>query len=206
MAQNRQERKTIEARIAEIERRTGARIATAIIARCDAYIELPWKAFALGASFAALITVMADLFAAGWGVPRLALWHAMAILGAGAACALAAVWVPSWGRLFLRPGRRDVEVRQYAQALFLTRELFATPRRTGLLILVCRFERKVQILPDTGFGDRVSAPEWRAVVTRMAPALRAGHPSQALQDGLDAVEELLARKGFAATVNGEVPR
>jgi putative membrane protein len=206
MAQNPREATTIEARIAEIERRTGACIATAIVARCDAYIELPWKAFALGASFAALVTVMADLLASGWSAPRIALWHAMAILGVGAACALAAVWVPAWARLFLRPGRRDVEVRQYAQALFLTRELFATPRRTGLLILVSRFERKVQILPDTGFGERVSAAEWRAVVTRMTPALRAGHPSQALQDGLDAVEELLARKGFAAAADGEVPR
>lgn len=204
MPLNSTESLTVNQRIVDIERRTGVLIATAIVPRSDAYVELPWKAFALGASLAAFVTVLFDLGAAGWGASRTALWHAMAILGAGAACALAAVWVPAWARLFLHPSRRDVEVRQYAQALFLTRELFATPRRTGLLILVSRFERKIQILPDTGFADRVSTAEWRAVVNRMTPAMRGGHPAKALHEGLAAVDELLARKGFAAPVDGEV--
>ena len=35
---------------ARVEARTGAQLVTAIVARSDAYVELPWKAFALGAA------------------------------------------------------------------------------------------------------------------------------------------------------------
>jgi putative membrane protein len=192
------EARTINERIGEIEARTGVRIATSIVARCDAYVELPWKAFALGAGLAGLATVLAALFAPD-RVPHAALLRqVVAILGAGASSALAAVWIPAWAHVFLRPSRRDLEVRQYAQALFLQRELFATPQRTGVLILVCRFERKVQILPDTGFRDRIATAEWRTVIKRMTPSLGQGHPHRALQEGLGAMEELLLRKGFVA--------
>lgn len=188
----------VDARIAQIESRTGVRVTTVIVGKSDSYLELPWKAFALGASFAALGTVLAAGFEAQWYAQRDALCHAIIMLGIGAASALAAVWIPAWARLFLRPSRRDVEVRQHAQAIFLTRELFATKERTGLLILVSRFERKIQLWPDVGLRERVSAAEWHTVIARMTPSLRAGRPSHALHEGLSAVEELLVHKGIVA--------
>src|SRR5258708_24828578 len=118
MSLNHTEAQSINARIGEIEVRTGVRVTTAIVARCDAYVELPWKAFALGASLAAFARVLVAALAAERMPPPALLWQAIAILGVGAASALAAVWVPSWARRFLRPARRDVEVRQYAQAMF----------------------------------------------------------------------------------------
>jgi len=111
MALNSTEGGSVNAQIADIERRTGVRITTTIVARCDAYVELPWKAFALGASLAAFAVVLVDIAVAAWPSPWSALWHAIAILGAGATSALAAVGIPAWARLFLRPSRRDVEVR-----------------------------------------------------------------------------------------------
>ena len=199
MPLNQAEGGTINARIAEIEARTGVRVTTMIVAKSDAYAELPWKAFALGSSLAAFATVLANGWGQQWTVQGAALLDAIAILGVGATSALAAVWVPAWARLFLSPARRDVEVRQYAQAAFLTRELFRTPQRTGLLILVSRFERKIQLLPDTGFRERVTASDWHTVIGRMTPPLRASRPSRALQEGLLALEDLLVRKDFVAT-------
>jgi hypothetical protein len=46
---------------------------------------------------------------------------------------------------WLRPALRALEVRHYAQALFLRRELFKTRGRNGILILVCKFARKIEI-------------------------------------------------------------
>src|SRR3954454_25358091 len=113
MPLNQHEAVTTQARIAEIEARTGVQLTTVMVGRGDAYDELPWKAFALCASLAALVTLLAATLGDGWLQPLMryaALSQALVILGTGAAGALAAVSVPSWARLFLRPARRDAEV------------------------------------------------------------------------------------------------
>ncbi len=186
----------IDAQIGRLESRTGVQVVTAAIGKSDTYVELPWKAFALGAALAGFAVVLADMRWPQWVTSHTALIHATTILGAAAASALLAVFVPPFARLFLRATRRDLEVRQHAQALFLTRELFKTRGRTGVLILVSLFERRVEILPDTGLHARVSKEDWGSVIARMTPRLREARPFHALQEGLAALEDLLASKGF----------
>ena len=186
----------IDAQVARVESRTGVQIVTAVVGKSDTYVELPWKAFTLGASLAAFGVVAADAWRPEWVTASTALLHVVTILGVAGACALLAVFVPAFGRLFLRATRRDLEVRHYAQSMFLTRELFSTRQRTSVLVLVSLFERRVEILPDTGLHDRVSEADWRAVVLRMTPLLREARPFHALQEGLAVIEALLAAKGL----------
>jgi putative membrane protein len=185
--------------VARVEARTGVQVVTAVIGRADDYTELPWKAFALGVSLAGLLLVMADALRPQWVTSYTALVHTTTMLGVGATAALLAIFVPPFARLFLRAARRDVEVRQYAQALFLTRDLFATPDRTAVLILVSRFERRIEIVHDRGLAGRVAEAEWQTVIARMTPHLRDGRPFRALEESLAAVAELLASKGFRGT-------
>ena len=103
-------------RIAAVESRIGAQIVTLLVAKSDAYAELPWIAFALGASLAAFSVVLFDLLRPDWGTTYLLLSGAVAILGAGAALALLAIFVPAFARIFLREVRVAVEVRQYAES------------------------------------------------------------------------------------------
>lgn len=174
-------------------------VVVAVVRRSDSYLELPWKAFALGASLAALGLVLWSAWRPQWVTSRTTLLDAVAILGAGATGALLAIFVPPFARLFLRRVRREVEVRQYAQSLFLTRELFRTHGRTAVLILVSHFERRIEILPDVGLHDRVAETEWHAVIEAMAPHLREARPFHALREALVAVERLLVSKGFHGT-------
>jgi putative membrane protein len=188
----------ITARSVQVEARVGVQVIAAIIGKADAHVELPWKAFALGAVLAGLAMVVADAVRPQWLSANLALVDTMTILSAGAASALLAVFVPPYARLFLRSTRRDAEVRRYAEALFLRHELFKTRERNGVLILVSCFERKVEILADAGLHRRVSEAEWRPVIARMTPLLRERRFAEALQEGLAATEELLAAKGLKA--------
>jgi putative membrane protein len=87
-------------------------------------------------------------------------------------------------------------VEQYARAYFLEREVFGTRERTGLLVLVSLFERKVAILPDTGLADRLPAEALAAVVTHMRPQLSRGARFAALSAGLTALEKALLDAGF----------
>jgi putative membrane protein len=193
---NRTDIEAIDARIAAIEAAAGVEIVTAVIGKADAYPELPWTAFAAGASLAALVAVVADALRPDWMAAHAALLMAVTVLGAGGACALAAVFVPAFARLFLRATRRDLEVRQYARSLFLERELFRTRARCGILLLVSLFERRIELLPDTGFGDRIAPADWERVVARMAPRLSDRRPAAALLEGLDGLADLLARRGY----------
>ena len=203
MLLSRDETETIDAAIARVEARTGVQVVTAIVGKADAYAELPWMAFALGVSLAALVSVLVDRVRPDWITAHVALLTTVAILAVGGASAMTAVFVPAYARLFLRPALRDLEVRHYAQSLFLRRELFKTRARNGILILVCMFERKVEILPDVGLYGRVAGEDWNRVIAVMAPLLRQGRFADALHAGVGMLGKVLAAKGFAGRAGGE---
>jgi len=196
------ETKTIEVQVAAIEARTGVQIVTAIIGRAHAHGELLWKAFALGVVFAGLAVVIVDGLRPDWSSGYAALWHVLAVLAGGTLSAVAALFVPAYARLFLQVARRDADVRRYAEALFLRRHLFNTRERNGILVLVSRYERRVEIVADVGFDGRIGEPEWRSVIARMAPLLAADSTAAALKQGLARLDELLAAKGLHGAPGG----
>lgn len=192
--------------VAHLESRCGVQVIPAVIGKADTYPEVPWLAFAAGAAFSGLGLVAADAIHPVWVTAPTAMLHALTMLGASAACALAAAFVTPVARLFLRGARAEEEVRQYAESLFLRHALFATRERCGVLVLVSLFERRVEIIADTGLADRVASTDWHGVIARMAPHLRDRRPADALRESLAAVEELLAARGFAAHGGGnELP-
>jgi len=188
----------IAARIADVEARTGVQVVAAFVGRAARYPEARWKAFALGVSVAALVVVALEFVRPDWHAAGAALGGTVAILAAGITNALVATYVRAYERLFVRHNRAAAEVRQYAEALFLARGLFATPARTAVLIVASLFERAVVVHADDGFAGRVDAAEWERVVAAMTAALRSGERAGAVQAGLSALESLLVRSGFAA--------
>ncbi len=193
----------LDLQIARIHAATGVRLVAADIGKADTYEDLPWKAFALGVALAALIVVGADALSPQWQTPYATLLCAVILLAAGALAALLAISGPAFGRLLLHGATCELEVGQYAQALFLRRELFKTPNRDAVLILVSRFERRVHILADTGLHGTIADADWQTVIERMKPALRTARTADALQEGLAAAEELLARAGYRGTAGAD---
>ena len=193
---------SLDALVVRLEAATGTQIVPAIVGRADSYPEIPWKAFALGASLAGFGLVVSDYLRPQWVTATTAIVHVVAVLGIAATCALIAGFAPPVARLLLNQRRADGEVRQFAQALFLRRAIFATRGRTGLLVLVSLFERRVEIVADTGFDGRVADSDWHNVIARMTPHLRHRHPFEALRDALAAIETLLASKGFSGAAGG----
>jgi len=200
-----QERIQLDQHVAEVEKRTGAQIVLAVIERSDCYAELPWKAFALGAAVAGLGAALLDLLLPGWPASFAALFAVVSMLAAGAACALLCIALPQFARFFLDAHRAEMEVRQYAESLFLSREVFATRGRTGLLLLVSMFERQVVLLPDTGLGKRLSREALQDIVARMTPELAAGQVGLALEKGLAELEQHLAATPTGESLKNELP-
>jgi putative membrane protein len=196
---------SLDGRVAAAEKRTGAQIVLAVIERSDSYPELPWKAFALGAAVAGLSVFVKAMLWPGWNSGSEVMLSAASVLAAGVTCALLCVCAPGFARLFLDANRASAEVRQYASALFLSREMFATRGRTGILLLVSLFERHVVILPDTGLRQRLSQDALQTIIARMTTALKKGEISRALEDGLDSLEEVLAGTATEASGENELP-
>lgn len=196
----------IETRVAEIERRTGAQIVTALVPRSDDYPELGWKAFALGAAIAALVVVVLDVAYPDW-MSSYAVWsNVTPILGVGAASALLVFALPAYARLYLNRVRSAGEVRQRAQQMFIERQLFKTRAHNGILLMASVFERRVELLADIGFRGRIDEAEWQRVVAAMTPQLANARPAEALLQGLAAIESLLTSKGFVgAAADNELP-
>jgi putative membrane protein len=186
----------VRERVAVLERATGVEAVAAVIARADSYPEIPWKAFALGAAAALLAMAAAALFRPDWEPFEAALETAVAALAAGGAVALACIGIGPLARLLLPRTRRRTEVLQYAQALFLDAELYATRRRNGVLLLVSLFEREVVLLADRGVRERLGADGLDPVVGAVVAALRSGPLPAALIGGLARLEQALVAHGF----------
>ena len=114
------------------------------------------------------------------------------MLACGVLLALLTVMIPGFAKCFLSDHRAEVEVQQYAKSLFLDRELFATQKRTGILLMVSLFERRVVILSDKGLDERLKEDDVRNIITAMTPSLKRKQISQAFDAGLDQLSHILA--------------
>jgi putative membrane protein len=191
-----QEADAVEARIGALEARAGAEVVTAVVGRSDAYPEIPWKAFALGAGFAAVVVVALDYLQPEWAGLHATWFNLAPVLAAGAVSAIAALVVPEYGRLYLDRVRSASEVRRYAQAMFVDRRLFRTRARNGVLVLASLYERHVEIVADIGFDGRVDAAAWASVIDAMTPRLKEVRPAAALLVAVERIEALLVARGF----------
>lgn len=196
-----QERSHLDGRVAETEKRTGTQIVLSVIQRSDAYAELPWKAFALGASAAGLILLLLYWWLYDWYPALPALIMVAGILGCGALLALLSVLFPRFAKCFLTGYRAEAEVQQYAKSLFLDRELFATRKRTGILLLVSLFERRIVILSDKGLDGHVHEEDRRTMIAAMTPFLKRKQISQAFDAGLDSLSSILTNTSKEAADN-----
>lgn len=181
--------------IKNVEQRTGIELVTAVVGKCDSYPEIPWKAFALAAALSGLAMLIQTIVRPGWTAGMSVPPSLFVIFGAGAAASLLSVFWPAFGRLFLDRRRAEAEITQYAKAFFLERELFRTRSRTGILILVSLFERRVVILPDSGAAGRIGQKALQAIIDEMTPHLRRKDRFEALARALSAIERELIRGG-----------
>jgi putative membrane protein len=189
------ELREIERVVKEAERRSAAEIVSQVVAHADDYPETAWK----GAFFGVLAAILAALaiyrFADFWGGPGL-LWISLpGMIGAAAGFLLALLW-PAAKRALAGPRRMDQSVRQMARSVFLEKEIFHTRRRSGILVFVSLFERRVAVIGDSGINSRVAPAEWDAIAAGIAAGIRAGHPGPAIAAAVDACGRLLERHGL----------
>jgi putative membrane protein len=186
-------RNGVTAAVVDVESRTAAEIVVVMRRASATYRELDLYAGA----------------AAAFGVLLVLLFHPMEVsvraMPADVLLAFVAGAVLVWGvapvkRALLRRSRVDEAVRTHARAVFVDQGVSRTSKRTGVLVYVSTFERRVELVPDVGVDGQLVAGPARAMTDAVAAtdldgflaALRTLGPSleAALPRGEDDVNEL----------------
>lgn len=196
------ERQQINTIVARFEADTGIQAVAAVTSKADAYPEIPWKAYAMGSVFGAALAALNPLVISGWGHASIIAFDAMLILSCGATLSLLAAFVPAIGRLFLDRMRAHGESEQYAQSLFLERQLFGTRSRRAVLIVLCRFERMAAVVTDVGLAQYTPRAALQALGSEARSALargRGGDLAATFEMMFDRVKTLLVDSGCEIT-------
>jgi putative membrane protein len=179
------DRRRVEDKIADIEKRTAGEIVVSVVGRSDDYAG-PRVAYA--ALLALLSAAIGHLI---W-IDLEATWFLAAQLPV-AVLAFVVLGSPGLLRIVVPRDERCVRVEQRAERAFLERAVFDTRDRSGVLILLSELERHAVILGDRGIHERVTHVGWQRHVAHLTQRVREGRTADGLCEVLDALGELFAR-------------
>jgi putative membrane protein len=174
----------IEAKIAEIERRSAGEIVVAVVARSGEY--------ALGRAalaFACALSAALALFEYRPDLP--ATYGLLLELGTAFAVYLL-LGATGLERLLIPRGVAAARVTARAFSLFAERGIHRTEHRTGILIFLSELEHRVVILGDRTIHERLGESGWQAHVDHIVAAVRRNQAAQGILDVLDRLAASLA--------------
>ncbi len=189
------ERDRIASAVSRAEAETSGEIVPFIVGQSGLYPEAGLR---VGAALAlvvllgfAAINLLTD-FWLPFGIAECAFSTIAAFL-VGNALAL----IPAIRRLGISVPAMQQNVDERAALAFLAEEVFLTRERTGILIFVSLFERRVRILGDSGINAAVKKEEWETIVAALIQRMKQGQVAEGLVETVGACGRLLTDHGLA---------
>ena len=187
------ESQAIRAAVAAAEQASAGEIVPLLVDAADDYELADWKGATLGALTLAAAAAALHALRPVWGPA--ATWLVLPA-GAGALAGFLVARFSAAARRWLAGQERlDECVEARAFEAFLRQGVHRTRDRSGVLILVALFERRVRILADEGIHAAIPAETWEALARDTARAMRDGRPGPALLAAVERCGELLAARG-----------
>jgi len=158
-------RKRVANTVEEIEKQTAAEIVVAVRRRCGRYgvVDVSTAALLAFAALCAVVYLPQELNANK--LPEdvgIAFWASFALT----------TTIAPLKRLLTPRSMMNANVRSAARAAFHDMRIARTRGRTGVLVFVSMFERKVEIVADIGVPVDSLGDGWRAAVAAMEAAGR----------------------------------
>lgn len=95
-------------------------------------------------------------------------------------------------RIFIHPQELKDESEERARIVFLEHGIAETQARSGVLIFISLFEKKVIILADRGINEKIPQEEWDQLVTIITTAIKSNQLTEGLCQAIKKSGELLA--------------
>jgi putative membrane protein len=183
------------------EAESAGEIVPYVVEASDPYPDAAWRGATFGALLGALLGWAVHRWGGFWG-GRDFFWM-VAPSAAGAALGLLAVhFAPPLRRWLAGAHLIELRTRERAAAAFVEQEVFQTAGRTGILLFLSLFERRVVVLADSGIHARVEDGAWDAVVAGIVQGIRRGDPGAALAAAIRECGDLLVRHGLRHPAEG----
>ncbi len=181
------EKRRIEAAVAEAEQSTSGEIVPMLV---GAAYDYP-RAEIIGGGFFAL--AIASLISWWWW--DASLWAFLpAFLLLYLPCKGLIRSIPALKRQFIADAEIDAEVDEKAMVSFIEQGLHHTRDNTGILILICLFEHRVEVLADRGINALVPKQTWDEIVSMITEGLRQGQACDALCQAIKRCGEILTEQ------------
>jgi len=184
----------IAAAVREAEQLTSGEIVPYVVGQSDHYESAEWRGFFIFWCLAFLAMSLLPRLTGAW-MRFDALTVAAVTLVAGGAGMLLVRLAPPCRRLFAGKHLMARRVEQRAAEAFIGEEVFATPKRTGILIFLSLLERRVLVIGDAGINSRVGPGAWDGITREVVAAIRAGAPADGLAHAIRSCGALLAGHG-----------
>ncbi|MFT5143087.1 MAG: putative membrane protein [Rhodothermales bacterium] len=181
------------------EGQTAGEIVPFVSLRSDRYDIALWRAAGLFALIGIALVLAAEMLSDGWGTAWLGAGGSVAAIGlvSGGFGWLLAYSVDSFRRLMAGDAAMTLAVHRKAKQAFLDEEVFDTVDRTGILLFVSLFERRIEVVGDSGINAKVSSDDWVDVIGSVREGIRQGQVAQGIVEGIARCGALLNSKGVA---------
>lgn len=187
----------IKEAVSEAEGITSGEIVPYFVPRSGRYEVAQWRG-AVGLAVVALAGLgLLFRFYEGWGWAWLFTgWGtALVALAAGVLGAALTAFVPPLKRLLAGSHLLARTVHDRALRAFVEEAVFDTRDRTGILLFISSFERRIEVVGDEGINRRVAPEDWAEIVLRIRQGIREGRPADGLVEAIGMCGHLLRQKG-----------
>lgn len=175
----------VHAALVEVERHTVGEIVPVVLGRSDAHPSGEWRS-------GLVLLVLGSALLEGvlpWQSPWLVI---LCQIGLGAVGFGFARALPAWKRLFVTEKRATEVALEQASLEFQRLELHRTEARTGVLLFVSLFERRVVVLGDAGIHAKVGDAQWALARDAVLDGIDREDLAAGLVDGIRASGAVLA--------------
>jgi len=181
-----EEKARIETTVCEVEQRTSGEIVPMVVS--EAY-DYP-RAEIIGAGFFALALGLT----LSWGFGNASIWAFLPIfLLAYLPFKIIIRQIPALKKRLISPQEMTAEVEERALVAFVENGLHQTREGTGILILLCLFERRVYVLADHGINHAAPQESWDKVVQMVTDGIHQQRTCDALCEAIAYCGDLLAK-------------
>ncbi|MCB1174803.1 MAG: hypothetical protein KDK39_14630 [Leptospiraceae bacterium] len=179
--------------VAEAEKSTSGEIVPYYVERSDDYQEGIWRGAILTTLLGIGLAATQSNYFGAW--QSLGLFEILALIGLSMLVGVGLSFIPFFRRLFA--GSDLISRRTAARALeaFVSEEVFDTRDRTGILLFMSGYERRVHVIGDSGINSKVEQSDWDEVVSLIRQGMQSGTPAAGLVKAIQKCGQLLERKG-----------
>ncbi len=188
----------ISAAVHEAEKKTSGEVVPYLVEHSDHYDEAELRAaLVCGLLPLIILTVLRWLTEVWIGISPVGV---VLLTMLGMVVGWTAAWlVPPIKRFFAGKHLMDRRVAQRAAEAFISEEVFRTRHRTGILLFISVFERRVLVVGDSGINASVKKSDWDAVVKRVVDGIRTRRTTEGLLEAIAMCGSLLQKHGLTRT-------